>query len=146
MSKTGMNVLVPLHTSGRGEEALEPAADLATRNGGKVTVVVANDASGERSLQQFASAEGITGGEALDRYMEQVERRLRRQSVELEVISTPKSSAIDGVADYAERNDVSVIAVTEPRRPTIKERVLGTPADRIVRSSQVPVFVIPEAA
>jgi len=142
-----MNVLVPLQTSGRGEEALEPAADLAKWNGGKVTVLVANDSRGERSLSEFASAERISSGQALDRYMRQIERHLAERSVDLEVVSTPNDSAVEGAVEYAKEHDeVTAIAITEPRRLSISERVLGSPADKIVRNASIPVYVIPEAA
>ena len=61
-------------------------------------------------------------------------------NVKSEVIVNPL--AADAIADYATKNDVDLIAISTHGRTGISRWVMGSVADRVLRSSCVPVLMV----
>lgn len=73
----------------------------------------------------------------LDRVAERISPHVRR--VDTAVILEPQP--LGALLDYADQNDVDMIAIATHGRGGLKRLALGSMADRIVRTANVPVLV-----
>ena len=76
-----------------------------------------------------------------EKYLAAVSARVSYQGVDLqsEVIS---GRAADSIADYATKNAVDLIVIATHGRSGISRWVWGSVADKVLRSSCVPVFIV----
>ena len=74
-------------------------------------------------------------------YLKEVADRTKYEgvTVQLEVISGRPS---DSIADYATKNEVDLIVIATHGRSGISRWVLGSVADRVMRSACVPVLMV----
>lgn len=74
-------------------------------------------------------------------YLNQVANRVKHETSELhtEVITGRVS---EGLADYAEKNDIDLILVATHGRSGVTRWVRGSVADKILRSSKIPVLMV----
>ncbi len=88
----------------------------------------------------IAESESARKSEAKN-YLNQVVERLKHEGSALhtEIISGKVSESL---ADYAEKNDVDLILIATHGRSGVTRWVRGSVADKILRSSQVPVLMV----
>ena len=74
-------------------------------------------------------------------YLDQVINRLKQEGVELhsEVLV---GSVADSLADFTEKNDFDLILIATHGRSGVNRWVRGSVADKILRSSNVPVLMV----
>jgi nucleotide-binding universal stress UspA family protein len=74
-------------------------------------------------------------------YLNQLVGRLKYDGVDIQTqVITGK--AAESLADYAEKNDVDLIAIATHGRSGVSRWVWGSVADRILRSACVPVLMV----
>ncbi len=67
---------------------------------------------------------------------------LRKESIEAEAYMKEAPTST-GILEFSEEHDSSVIVIGTHSRNMLERALLGQTADRIIRKSHVPVFVIP---
>ncbi len=74
-------------------------------------------------------------------YLEQIIHRLKHVGVELhsEVLI---GRVADSLADFAEKNDFDLILIATHGRSGVKRWVRGSVADKVLRSSNIPVLMV----
>ncbi|WP_123624438.1 universal stress protein [Halorubrum sp. CSM-61] len=135
------NVLVPTDGSERANDALDRALTLADRAGATVHVlnVVAVGAVGQ---------EGYSGVDALVEGAEETvaEAAATAEAAGVEVTETVEvaSSAARGIEAYVDENDVDLVVMGTQGRTGVERYLLGSVAERTVRTSRVPVLTVPD--
>jgi nucleotide-binding universal stress UspA family protein len=136
-------ILVPTDGSEGVERAISHAIDLAATHGASVHAVYVVNTASYGTLPMETSWEGISdmlrdeGEAAVDR----VRDIASGAGVDVE------GSLIDGtpskeIVRYAERNDCDLIVMGTHGRGGIDRLLLGSVAERVVRSSDVPVLTV----
>ena len=145
-------ILVPLDGSTLAETALQPAAALARLWDAELTVVqivypdpiVAEPgrAVPETSIQELTAIARASAEE----YVRLAAERLRGSGVKASGMAL---MATDGPAqqlrELARPGQVSLIAIATHGRGGIRRLVLGSVTDKLVRTAEVPVLVVPPA-
>lgn len=138
-------ILVPLDGSSIAEQVLPPATSIGRALKARIIlfrvpiVQVASSLLGEWHMP----VEGVfeTAEQDAQIYLDQVAKRLRTQSIQ---VST--AMRIGGVAnaivEYAEVNDIDLIAMCTHGRTGLARWALGSVADRVLRASQVPLLLV----
>jgi nucleotide-binding universal stress UspA family protein len=135
------NILLPTDGSEGMETVVEHARDLAEIHGGTVhALYVANTAS-LSDLPMESSWEGVNS--ALRQQGEQavasVEEAVGDRPVETEIVEGSPSKEI---VSYADENDCDVIVMGTHGRSGVDRLLLGSVAERVVRSASVPVLTV----
>lgn len=128
-------VLVPLDGSRRAEIALRAASALVKPAHGALVLVHALASSRLRDRERRTAL----------RYLDRVAARLRREGLHVERrlrIGEPSRAIIRA----AEMNDVDLIAISGRGRGGAGTGPLGSVAERVVRSSPIPVLLIRRSA
>ncbi|MFC2059293.1 universal stress protein [Chloroflexota bacterium] len=95
------------------------------------------DAEAEQTQKRMDSARRATAQEYLNELLTRTS--YDGAKLESEVIS---GKAADSIAEYAEKNDIDLIIVATHGRSGMSRWVLGSVADRVLRSSCVPVLMV----
>jgi nucleotide-binding universal stress UspA family protein len=97
---------------------------------------------GEASIrpESYVETEPARKSAAKD-YLDQIKNRLKYEGTELhsEVLV---GRVADSLADYTEKNDIDLIIMATHGRSGITRWVRGSIADKILRSSNVPVLMV----
>lgn len=139
------NILVPLDGSDLAVEAVDVAVELAKPSGGKLTLFVAADPEAAAALHGFADAADMTRAMAADAYLDQVATRVEEQGLEVTRTSSDATSAAVEILDRAEADDITMIVMSSHGRSGIGRWLLGSVAEKVARSSTVPVLIVPSA-
>lgn len=137
------NILVPLDGSDLAEQAIDVAVDIAQPAGGSVTLFIAAEPEAARALHTFADSEDITTAMAADAYLDQVATRLESRGVRTIKTSSDGTNVAAEIVDRAAIEDVSMIVMTSHGRSGVERWLLGSVADKVARSSTVPVVIVP---
>jgi nucleotide-binding universal stress UspA family protein len=132
------HVLVPVDGSGGSERALAFAADLARTNGARLTLLHVEAPSLVPALHDVSF--GSTHG---DGYLPGLAKSWRHvcPAVEVETIQATGQTAAH-IVDYAARHDVDLIALPTHGRGRLHRFMIGSVADKVIRTSHVPVLVV----
>ncbi|PZS01915.1 MAG: hypothetical protein DLM69_04545 [Candidatus Chloroheliales bacterium] len=140
------NILVPLDGSALGEKALNVAIVIAKAFDAKITLLhnisitsftSVGASMGEETYQQMAESEVLNSSD----YLKKVEGRLHDcgvAQIETQVVQGIPTSAIQ----LAARNGVDLIVMTTHARTGIARTILGSVADEVVHSVNIPVLLI----
>ncbi|MFC1871665.1 universal stress protein [Chloroflexota bacterium] len=93
------------------------------------------------SAEDFKSLEreSITTAES---YLNQLVNRVKYDGVNIQSEVLMRGQAANMIADYATKNDVDLIIISTHGRSGISRWVLGSVADKILRSACVPVLMV----
>jgi nucleotide-binding universal stress UspA family protein len=136
-------VLVATDGSPASERAIREALDLAVANDASVHVLYVLDTtsfapvSGEATLDGMADILESEGEDALDAVAEQA--AARGLTVERALVEGRPSAEIAG---YAERADCDVIVMGTHGRGGLDRLLLGSVAEKVVRTASVPVLTV----
>lgn len=144
-------IVVPLDGSQRAEQALPLAARLAERGGTMLTLVrvVSFEVDSDLLDPVDESPSRLEGNpdelEDARAYLYAVSRRLRRQGIDVswEVRSGRPS---DEIVRVAETTPTDLIVMATHGRSGIMRWVMGSVTEQVLRTSTVPVVVIPAPA
>ena len=145
------SILVPLDGTTFSERSLPLAGEVARASGAalhlaRVHVPHEPDALLSNSSFQW---EGVDLSE-YDRkerrdeveYLEDVERRLESNGIEVDSILLDEGDVTDKLCEHAERVHADAIFITSHARGGVERMILGSVADRVLRTSQLPVFIV----
>jgi nucleotide-binding universal stress UspA family protein len=133
------NILVPLDGSALAEQVLEPALELAGLMEARCSllrVVESRSSPGnhEGPPPEKAQAEA---------YLKRVAGRLREQGPEVRTWVVVARHAAEAIVAEAEAQANTVIALATHGRGGLKRLLLGSVADKLIRSAAAPVLVYP---
>jgi nucleotide-binding universal stress UspA family protein len=136
-------ILVPTDGSAGVERAIEQAAELAVAHGSEVHAVYVLNTANFASLPMETSWEGVSdmlredGEEALER----VQRIVDGYGVPVHTHLIEGSPSRE-VVDFALEENCDLIVMGTHGRGGIDRLLLGSVAERVVRSSPVPVLTV----
>ena len=140
-------ILVPLDGSELAEKVLPHATALAKGSGAEVTLAAvvqlalgAVGAKIEAIPEAAAERRAALKAEAM-LYLEKVQRDLNNQGVKAHSVALDGDIAHEIIA-YAEQNDFDVIAMATHGRSGIDRFVMGSIAEKVIRSTVKPVLLI----
>ena len=140
-------ILVPLDGSRRAEAALPTALGVATLFGARlalihavepVAMVVDVPMSFPQALDQELTS--LRRREAQD-YLDDVAERVSASGIETRASAILAASALDGIQAAAKRPAVGMIALATQGHGGLRRLVLGSVADKLVRTGESPVLV-----
>jgi nucleotide-binding universal stress UspA family protein len=136
-------ILVPTDGSSAGRRAVEHAAALAATHGATVVGVYVVNTAGYAGLPMESSWEGLDdmlradGDAALETVREVAENR--GVPVETHVLEGSPSRQI---VEFAEREGCDLVVMSTHGRGGIDRLLLGSVAEKVVRSANVPVMTV----
>ena len=141
------HVLVATDLSHEAESRLPAVADLARMSGARVTL-----------LHVVDTFEAIPHGSPLapplrqpetPKAVEEARARLEERrgtfgaGVDIDPQVVVAGNPAEAITDYADANDVDLIAVTTHGRTGFRRLALGSVAEAVIRHARVPVLVLP---
>ena len=136
-------IIVPLDGSAVAETALRYAEDLAKAGGRELLLVTVQDGIVMRGFQPFAESEHMTVDEACQTYLERAVRAVEATGVRGRSILIPGDNAAAGILDIAAEEDAEMIVLATHGRSGVGKWLLGSVAEKIVRSARRPVLIVP---
>jgi nucleotide-binding universal stress UspA family protein len=140
------DVLLPTDGSATAEGAVEHAVDLADRHGARLHAVFVVDlgrpnvgpgtVSGLREVVDAVREEG-------DEATAAVAERAREAGVEATAAVVEHERPPDAILRYARTNGADAIVMGTQGRSGLQRWLVGSVAERVVRSSPVPVMLVP---
>ena len=132
-------MIVPLDGSREAETILELVVALRASLKPDTVLVRVVPESGRRGGLDEAAEEGTSEGTS---YLEQVRGRLSRPGGPAVTIQVLRGRPADAIAGLARETPDVLIAMTTHGRTGVSRWVLGSVADRVVRTAGVPVLVV----
>jgi nucleotide-binding universal stress UspA family protein len=140
-------ILVPLDGSPLAEKAIPHATALAKATGAQVTLLTVVQltlgvagAKLEAMPEYAAERRAALTGEAMI-YLQKVQGDLTGQGVASKTVALEGDVASE-IISYAEKNDFDLIAMATHGRSGIKRFVMGSVAEKVIRSAVKPVLLI----
>lgn len=134
--------LVPLDGSKLAERAFEVAADLARTHDAEIQLLTVLDPVVANGFTEFADSEHIAITEAVNAYMKSVTADWADLPVvDQQVVSAP--NVAEAIVRFAFGNDIDLIVMASHGRSGLGRWLLGSVAEKVIRSSEVPVLVVP---
>jgi len=142
------HILVPLDGSALSESVLPHASALAGMCEARITLIeilppvytvsasgFAPDAPVDTRAADSARAEAVG-------YLERIAGELRASGRNVDVVVLAHWQAAHAIIDHAETNAVDLIAIATHGRGAWSRWVVGSVADKVLRSSRVPLLVL----
>jgi nucleotide-binding universal stress UspA family protein len=134
---------VPLDGSTVAEAALDAIVPLVQKAGGEVVLIMVLDDVVEHGFSDFANAEGIRVVEAADQVLVRVQAGLQAQGLAVTSHLVDADSAAEGILATVGDEGCTAIALASHGRSGFTKWLMGSVADKVLRSADVPVLVIP---
>lgn len=140
-------ILLPTDGSDHAAGALDAAVDLAERYGASLHLLFVVDtdmlptSSGTMSLstEDLTSLVEASGHEAVETLAEEVEGR----GIEVTTEVRQAASAVDGIHAAIEEHGIDAVVMATHGRSGMDRVLLGSVTDRILRTSDALVLVVP---
>lgn len=134
-------ILVPLDESSLSTLSLDPAYEIARRFGATVQLLMVVDDGAAAVLQKAATSENVSIERA-------AAAALARAASESPDVSTDVKVIFDDdpahtIVKFAQRNPIDVVVMATHGRTGVGRWLLGSVTTKVLRSSPVPVFVVP---
>jgi len=143
-------MLVPLDTSDFAECVLDHVREIATTRGIPDVVLlsaiepITSQALAYMGSERAKASEQNATAAALQ-YLDKVKGLLDLEKSRVTTVALP-GHAPEVILDYIEKNGVDVVVLSSHGRSGVSRWLLGSTADKLVRSSPVPVFLVPAVA
>jgi nucleotide-binding universal stress UspA family protein len=138
-------ILTPLDGSDRAEQVLEPAALVARAFGAEMILfrVSSVQISGSLTGRWYLPIQDVlkTVRQESQTYLERVAAGLREQGLEVSTAMRVGRVA-NSIIDHARIKQVDLIAMCTHGRTGLARWTLGSVADRVLRASNVPIFLV----
>lgn len=140
-----LRVLVTLDGSQYAEQALEAAIRAFSEDDAEYTllrVVVPPVVSGYRvpkAHPDYEEQEKLTA--RATEYLDKRVAELRERGLKVDSAVIARQHVAEGISDYARREGKHVIAIATNARQGMPRLILGSVADKVLRSSSVPILV-----
>ena len=150
------NILVPLDVSELAEKALPHAISLAKNESATLHLVHVFTSHPSMMVSTGGLSEDINPAQAADigrqleeaniqqaqSYLDRVASRARGDGVKTET-ALLEGSPHEELAKYAKENGVGAVVICTHGRGGLQRMLIGSVADKLIRSGEVPVMVIP---
>lgn len=136
-------IIVPLDGSAVAETALRYAEDLAKAGDRELLLVTIQDGMVMRGFQAFADSEHMTVDEACQAYLERAIRAVETAGVSARSALIPGDHAAAGILDVAADEDAEMIVLATHGRSGVGKWLLGSVAEKVVRTARRPVLIVP---
>lgn len=93
--------------------------------------------SGEIIAEQFNIAE-----QEAETYLKNIAQSLEAKGIKVEAVTLQGAQLGEGIVDYANKNDIDLIAIATHGRSGLGRAVFGSVADYVLRHSGIPILVI----
>lgn len=137
------SILVPLDTSEAAAKAIGPAMELAEAFDYSVLLLAVSDVVVTNAMRPVMESERVTVEQALKSYLGQYVSSLEGRGVGIESLVLEAADPAAAICDTAEGRGVAMIVMCSHGRSGAARWLLGSTADRVIRSSRVPVHLIP---
>jgi nucleotide-binding universal stress UspA family protein len=139
------HIVVPLDGSDAAETALTEALRMGAGSNARFTLLrvvspLAWQPSGAVEAAEPSAASPLSRAAAAS-YLDDVAARLRRQGVTVSTCVVSAASPVHAILEYAEAHAADLIALSSSGRGGIRRLLLGSVADKLIRSGSVPVLV-----
>ena len=134
--------MVPLDMSELATRAIDVAAMLAVALGSRLIVFSALGSQERDALKGYAASEHMALDEAADAYLTRAITSVPAD-VDTEVHHRIDSHAAEAILDFAQRENVSMIVMASHGQSGVRRWALGSTSEKVLRSSPVPVLVVP---
>lgn len=135
-------IMVPVDLSKRSERALEYAAQLAARLDAELVLTTNVDYAERAALKEYAEIEGLSIADAAEASLQALAAQYA-PDLPTSVIVRFHNSAADGILHAAEDAHVDAIVMGSHGRTGMSRWMLGSVAEKVVRTAEVPVTVLP---
>ncbi|NJD17929.1 MAG: universal stress protein, partial [Gemmatimonadetes bacterium] len=141
--RTFRHIMVPLDGSDLSATILRPAADLARASGAKLTLVHVVSSSAVLGTRIFPVLPDDVGPavEKAREYLEGKAKELRAQGLTVETHVEEHESPGRAIAAIADKLDADLVALATHGYGGLKRALLGSVADKVLRSSPLPLLV-----
>jgi nucleotide-binding universal stress UspA family protein len=153
------SILVPLDGSELSERALGAARDIAKTYDSTVHLLQVVSRSPELEARRTSGMETAQSIEYnIDLARERVESQMQRAKEYLDSMAAglqsagvktatalAEGSADEGIVNYAAENGIDLIVMSTHGHGGLRRLFLGSTTDRVIRSSEKPVLVVPPA-
>ncbi len=143
-------MLVPLDTSGFAECVLDHVQEIATTRGIPEVILLSVVEPVSSQTVAYMGSEGVKAAEkrmiaGAQQYLEKVRDSLglERSRVTPVVVAGP---AADSILEYIDESGVDIVILSSHGRSGVSRWLIGSTADKILRRSPVPVFLVPAVA
>jgi len=142
------HILVPLDGSKLAEGILDSVKDLARVSGARLTLahVVASNSAVGAGLVPLLPDDIVRVRDQADAYLTEVAERLRAKGLGVETYLTEDDNPAAAIASAAEEVRADVIALATHGYGGLRRAVLGSVADKVLRSSPLPLLIVRPAA
>lgn len=139
-------ILVPLDGSGRAEAAIEDAVRVARLTGAAVSLlgVVTRSFGIDSPYIPHAAEEEKKREQALEgfrTYLRSVGATIREEGIEVDVEALMADDAASGILEHAGEIAADLIVMATRGRGGVARLLLGSVADKVIRTSDLPVLV-----
>jgi len=138
------HILVPLDGSELAENVLGPTSELARATGAKITllhVVPSGEDSGWPVLGSLRERP-VPSLDPAETYLEGVQKELTRDGLDVDVVAKYGHTPATAIVDAAEHLGADVIAMATHGYGGLRRTLLGSVADKILRSTTLPLLVM----
>jgi nucleotide-binding universal stress UspA family protein len=143
MSIVQPSILVPVDTSTMSEQALPVAARLSKALELPIQLFAVVDNIVANAVTEFADTEGIDIYQSVDAYFERLLGSLAERGVAAAFHYEAGIHPADAILTFIEDNDVEMVVIASHGYSGLTRWLLGSITEKIVRSSSVPVMVVP---
>ena len=137
------HILVPLDTSDISSRALDTVRTMAGAFDARVTIMIVLDTAVRNELDAAASSERATIDREAETYLGGVAEGLRAGGVKTSSQVVDSTDAAAAITESAESLDADLIVMCTHGRTGAERWLLGSVTDRVIRASNVPIYVIP---
>jgi len=134
--------MVPLDMSELAARAIDTASMLAVALGSRLVVFSAVGAPEREALEGFATSEHMALDEAADAYLNRAIASVPA-GVDTGVHHRIGGHAAEAILEFANDENVSMIVMASHGQSGIRRWTLGSTSEKVLRSSPVPVLVVP---
>jgi len=144
-------MLVPLDMSEYAECVLDHAKEIATARAiPDVVLLTVVESPLRQASYTYVGPEAAAAGEsrvrkAAEEYLEKVKGGLGLQSSNVSTVVVTGDPATE-ILDYIEANDVDIVVMSSHGRSGVSKWFLGSVAERVLRRSTAPLFLVPSIA
>ena len=135
-------IMAPTDLSNRSEVAVDYAATLAEKFGADLVLFTNVNGPEEEELADYGRVEGLTIGDAAQAALK-LSAHTNAPGSEVARIVAFEAQAADGILTAAKDCSADLIVMASHGRSGMSRWMLGSVTEKIVRSSAVPVLVVP---
>lgn len=137
------HIIVPLDTSDVSARALDAATKLAGSFDARITLLIVLDTAVRNGLREAAESESVMIEREAESYLGAIAEGMRRSGMSVTMTVVDGLDPAAAISEASESENADLIVMCTHGRTGAERWLLGSVTDRVIRSSTVPVYVIP---